>query len=153
MLDPPWDAENQISIALSRSVSQNEGPTSCQFSMKIIISLWTSCVCVCGFVWGVGGGGYKWTLRQRSRDTTLVSSTFTNVHYEGLVVGKTISVIAHFKLVLFHLLCRFLLFLTIFSTLDLFLKVTSAVKPFFAIKWPLIVIASHYFFMLRSWDI
>ena len=57
MLDPPWDAENQISIALSRSVSQTEGPTSCQFSMKIIISLWTSCVCVCGFVWGVGGGG------------------------------------------------------------------------------------------------
>ena len=101
------------------------------------------------------------------RSQLMFSSAFSKALYKVLVVGETISVVGHFKLALFHIwVCFFLFFLFFvlflflffcffvfaffFLTLDLFLKVTSALNLFFAINWHLIIIVILIIFYVLS---
>ena len=101
--------------------------------------------------------GSHWAI-QISQNYSPISFQFSKFPVLGLVVGETVSVTAHFKLALFSLYSSvgFYFFWQFFLTFDLFLKANSAIKLFFfAIKWPLIVIASHYFlcFVLENFDV
>ena len=68
------------------------------------------------FLLYLGFFGYIWAQVKDHKVTVQVSTTFSKAPYQCLVVGEIISIVAHFKLILFRLQCCFLHILTLFWT-------------------------------------
>ena len=85
------------------------------------------------------------------RSQLMFGTTFTKAPYQVLVAGETSCWLS--QLISDSSYLTFTGFFLGWGALDLFLKVTSAVKLFFAIKWPLIISAIliiFYVFISRS---